>query len=179
MLFKLRLGVVVLCSFFLLLGVAFGQKASIEADVKGADGRPPKTAEVRIEQMNKKGAPMIAKTDRRGHLAVTNLEVGTYKLTAVIDGRLQSPQIVKTQANKPSVVTFDLRKTAAAADTKKKYYWVPSQTGSNFGGHWVEVGQSDQAAAPGAQSVDSVNANAMDNMQRQSRSQPPMAGGGR
>ena len=58
--------------------------AAIEAEVTGVDGRSAKAAEVRIERQDKKMAQLVGKTDRRGRLTTTNLEVGTYKLTATV-----------------------------------------------------------------------------------------------
>jgi hypothetical protein len=76
-------------SSFLILGSAFGQMAAIEAEVTGVDGRSAKAAEVRIERQDKKMAQLVGKTDRRGRLTTTNLEVGTYKLTATVEGGIQ------------------------------------------------------------------------------------------
>src|SRR5664279_3387087 len=101
MLFNSRLVAVVFCSTFFLLANAFGQKTAIQADVKGVDGRPAKAAQIRIERQDKKTASVMVKTDSRGHLATTNLEAGTYKLTAIVAGGIQTSQIVKTQVQKP------------------------------------------------------------------------------
>jgi hypothetical protein len=177
--FNSRLVTVIFCSSFFVLTAAFGQKAAIEADVKGVDGRPSKGAEVRIERVDKKTQPVIAKTDGRGHLAANNLEAGTYKLTATVEGGVQSTLMVKTQANKPLLVTFDMRKTAAVTGKKaKRYVWVASETGTRLGGHWVEVGQDGQRTDPSTRNLDMMNGNAMNNLQRQSFGSAPRAGGG-
>jgi hypothetical protein len=170
---------VIFCTWFLLIGAAFGQKASIEADIKGVDGRPAKNAEVRIERRDQKTQPVIMKTDGRGHLAATKLDAGTYNVTATVEGGVQSSQVVKTQANKPSIVTFDMRKNAAVTGkTPKRYVWVPSETGSQLGGHWVEVGRDGKKTGPGAQNMDTMNGSSLDNINRGSFGSQPKAGGG-
>jgi hypothetical protein len=162
-----RLLTVIFCTAFFPLGAAFGQPAAIEADVKGVDGRPAKSAEVRIERQDKKMAPMMVKTNWRGHLSATNLEVGTYKLTATVAGGVQSSQVVKTQAQKPSLVTFDLEKTPAVASKgKKKMVYVPAQTGTRVGGGWVQVNDDGTpASTPNGQNVDTFSGNALQRVQ--------------
>lgn len=157
-----HLTAVIFSSSFLLLGSAFGQKAVIEADVRGVDGAPAKGAEVRIERQDKKTAPVIAKTDKQGRLVANDLEIGSYKVTATVVGGVQSSQMVKTRSNKPTLIPFDMRKTAAVAGKgKKRSVWVPSQTGTRLGGHWEEVGTDVPAkASPYGGAVDTMNGNA-------------------
>jgi hypothetical protein len=61
-------------------------QAAIEVEVTGVDGRPSNAAEVRIESREKKFAPVVMKTDKRGHLVTTNLPAGVYTLTATVEG---------------------------------------------------------------------------------------------
>ena len=130
-----RLTAVIFSSSFLLLGSAFGQKAVIEADVRGVDGAPAKGAEVRIERQDKKAAPVIAKTDKQGRVVANDLEIGSYKVTATVEGGVQSSQIVKTRSNKPTLIPLDMRKAVAVAGKgKMRSVWVPAQTGSRLGG---------------------------------------------
>jgi hypothetical protein len=163
---NLRPIAVIFCSFFLLSGSAFAQKATIEADVKGVDGRPARGAEVRIERQDNKTAPVIAKTDGRGRSTATNLEAGTYKLTATVEGGVQSWLIVKTQAKKPILVEFDMRKTAAVANKgKKKYVWVAAETGTNVGGRWVEVVDQPETTGPSGRNIETLNGNLLNHPQ--------------
>ena len=173
---NLRLITVVSCSFF-LLGSAFGQRAAIEVEVKGVDGRPSKAAEVRIERQDKKTRPLIATTDQRGRLTANELENGTYKLTAVVEGGIQSSQIVKTQANKPLRVAFDMRNTpAVTSKPKKRYVWVQAETGTRIGGHWVEADENVSAAGgPSARNIETLSGRALEHAQYGSGT----AGGGR
>lgn len=158
-----RLVAAIFCSTFFLLSAAFGQKTAIQADVKGVDGRPAKTAEVRIERQDKKTAPMLVKTDWRGRMAVANLEVGTYKLTAIVAGGIQSSQIVKTQAQKPSLVTFDLTKAPVTAGKgKTRMVYVPAPTGTRIGGGWVQVNDDGQpTTTPNGQNVDTMSGDSL------------------
>jgi hypothetical protein len=161
-----RLVAVVFCSTFFLLANAFGQKTAIQADVKGVDGRPAKAAEVRIERQDKKTAPMLVKTDWRGRMAVANLEVGTYKLTAIVAGGIQSSQVVKAQVQKPLAVTFDMSKTPAmVGKSKKRMVYVPAPTGTRIGGGWVEVDDNGQPT-PGQKgdNVDTMSGNSLERL---------------
>lgn len=157
-----RLTAVIFSSSFLLLGSAFGQKAVIEADVRGVDGAPAKGAEVRIERQDKKAAPVFAKTDKQGRVVANDLEIGSYKVTATVEGGVQSSQMVKIRNNKPTLIPFDMRKTAAVAGkAHKRSVWVPAQTGSRLGGHWEEVGADVPAkASPSGGAIDTMSGEA-------------------
>jgi len=165
-------------STFLFLNTAFGQKATLQADVIGVDGRPSKSAQVRIERQDKKAAPVIVAADKRGHLVAMNLEAGTYKLTATVEGGIKSSQTVKVQANKPATIAFDLSKSSAVTSKKKKkYIWVPSETGSNLGGRWVETGEDANSTSSG-QNVDKMSGEAMSRQMRTGVGGAPRASGG-
>lgn len=178
MLSRLRLVTVIFCTTFFLLGAAFGQKAAIEANVTGVDGRPARTAEVRIERQDKKMAPVIVKTNWRGHLSATNLEVGTYKLTATVAGGVQSSQVVKTRAQpQPLLVTFDLQKVPAMKSKgKKRMVYMPAQTGSRVGGGWVEVSDDGSPASSNGQNVDTMSGSSLQRLDNHAFS-PPATGG--
>ena len=109
---------------------------------------------------------------------MANLEVGTYKLTAIVAGGVQSSQIVKAQAQKPILVTFDLTKTpATVGKSKKRMVYVPAPTGTRIGGGWVEVNEDGQATTtPNGQNVDTMSG---DSLQRLNThiSNPSAAGG--
>jgi hypothetical protein len=163
---KMRLITLTFSVLCLLLSPALGQKAAIEADVIGVDGRPAKGAEVRIDRQGQKMTPVFGKTDGRGHLSARNLDAGSYKITAKVEGGIQLSQIVKTQANKASSAVFDMRKTAAIAEKpNKRYVWVQGETGSRLGGHWVEVNSNEKA--PGtARNTEAMSSHALENLQR-------------
>jgi len=170
---------VVCCAMVVLLqnSRAATVQAAIEAEVTGVDGRPSKAAEVRIERQDKKSAPIVMKTDKRGHLVATNLPAGVYTLTATVEGGIQSSQIVKTQANKPLRVAFDMRNTpAVTSKPKKRYVWVQAETGTRIGGHWVEADENVSAAGgPSARNIETLSGRALEHAQYGSGT----AGGGR
>lgn len=175
---KKRLSAIAFSFLFLFLGSAFAQKVAIETDVKGVSGSPSKGAEVLIERQDKKVAPLIGKTDRRGRLQVTDLDPGTYKLTVTVEGGIRSSEIVKTETSKTRVI-FDMRKNPAiTSKVKKRYVWVEPETGTALGGHWVEVNEGSGASKSSGQNVDVMNANSMNNIQRMTHSFRPAAPGG-
>jgi hypothetical protein len=166
-------------STFLLLNSAFAQKATLQAEVTGVDGRPSRAAQIQIERQDKKMAPLIVAADKRGHLAATSLDAGTYKVTATVEGGIKSSQTVKVRASKPSVVAFNMSKTSAVTGKgKKKYVWVPSETGTHLGGRWVEVDEASTADSPTARNVDTLSGNSLERAQRLSTGQAPKAAGG-
>ena len=173
-----RFVAVLFCSSFLMLAAAFGQKATIEADIKGVDGRPSKGAEVRLERIDKKSVPLILKTDARGHLVANNLEAGTYKVTATVEGGVSSSQTVKAKANK-SLVAFNMSKTAAiTGKAKVRYTWVPAETGTRLGGHWVESPDTVEKGSASERNIDKMNGNQLERIQRDSLQNVSPANGG-
>ncbi|HEX4631756.1 MAG TPA: carboxypeptidase-like regulatory domain-containing protein [Chthoniobacterales bacterium] len=129
-------------SSLLLVSTGFGQPVKIAGEVKGANSKPAKGADVRVDRVDKKAAPVMAKTDAKGQFAATVLDVGTYKVTAMLPGGIQSSQIVKADGKKQLLINFDLKPTSAktvAAVTKKRSIWIPSPTGTHMLGHWEEI----------------------------------------
>lgn len=136
-----RLIAFALSSLF-LVSAGFGQSVKVEGEVKGVNNKAAKGADVRVDRVDKKAAPVMAKTDAKGHFAATVLDVGTYKLTATLPGGLQSARVITADTKKRVFVTFDMNPTSAktvAAVTKKRSIWVPSPTGTHMLGHWEEI----------------------------------------
>jgi hypothetical protein len=128
----------------LFAAVVSGQTSSVEGDVKGVDGRVAKGAEVRIERQDKKASPIVVQTNSGGRFLVNNLPAGNYAVVAKVSGGVTSPtQTVKLTAQRPIMISFDLRGPTggkmANARKKKRYVWVPEETGSHLGGRYVEV----------------------------------------
>jgi hypothetical protein len=135
------------------LATALGAPA-IEGNVIGADGKPLKGAEIRLERKDKSSPTIVAATDARGHYLADGLSLGLYRISVVVNGNVQSALDVKTAArNAP--VDFNLK--PAAGKKVKKYVWVPSGTATHIGGRWVEEGSAP--AAEGA-NVDKKSAEA-------------------
>src|SRR5438132_144716 len=85
----------------------------LEGVVKDPNGRPVKGADVRIEAKN---FSKVVKTDANGHYVADGLEVGTYKVTLVLNRQVKASILdVKTQLNKATRLNFGLTgKTALA-----------------------------------------------------------------
>ena len=137
----MRLIALAFASLF-LMSTGFGQPVKIEGEVKGVNNKPAKGADVRVDRVDKKAAPVTTKTDAKGQFAATVLDVGTYKLTAMLPGGFQSAQVVKADGNKRLFINFDMKPASAktvAAVTKKRSIWVPSPTGTHMLGHWEDI----------------------------------------
>jgi hypothetical protein len=169
-------------SSLFLVSTGFGQPVKIEGEVKGFNNKPAKAAELRIDRVDKKAAPVMAKTDAKGRFAATVLDVGTYKLTAMLAGGIQSAQVVKADGKKQLFVTFDMKpaspKTVAAVKTKRQI-WVPSATGTHLLGHWEDVDDNSPAARANGQNVDSISGRDLERTMSTTNLPPSMPGGGR
>ena len=157
-----RLTAVVLSSSLLLATAAFGQKATISAEIKGTDGRPANAAEIRIQRQDAKAAPIVMRTDRNGKWSSV-MPAGTYKLTAAVAGGAESSQIIQARANKKMLVTFDMKRgsgqSAANAPVKKKtFVWVETTTGTHMGGHFEEIGGAAEHVGPHVGNVEGMSA---------------------
>jgi hypothetical protein len=127
---------------------AWAGNASIEGNVLDQKGQPLKGADVRIERSGGSAWNQATKTDGRGFYTVGNLEAGqNYRVTLLVHNQVKaSINNVKTRATPPVSMNFDLSKDklspsgSSTAATKKKMHkvWVPSETGSNLGGRWVD-----------------------------------------
>jgi hypothetical protein len=146
-----------LCSF-LVVPAAFAQSV-VQGDVKGVDGRALKGARVQLERQDKKAAPIVVTTDFKGRFTANNIPDGKYAVSAATSAGVRSPvQTVQARMDRPVMITFDLRpthgsKTAAGGKKKKKYVWVPSETGSHLGGKYVEVDEDATDAGPSADHI--------------------------
>jgi hypothetical protein len=145
-------------SLLFLVSTGFGQSVKIEGEVKGVNSKPAKDAVLRVDRVDKKAAPVMAKTDAKGHFAATLLAVGTYKLTATLPGGIQSAKVIKADTKKQVFVTFDMKPgstTTVAAVKKKIYVWVPTTTGTHMLGHYEEVPE-DRSASLGRSNGDNI-----------------------
>jgi tetratricopeptide (TPR) repeat protein len=113
MLIKLRPVAVLLCGSVLFTGAAWAQISAIEGDVKGADGKAIKDAQILIERKDMKGTYKGAKSDKKGHYIYNGLPLGTYKVSVIIDGQTRdSVDNVRTKLGDPTAVSFDLKASA-------------------------------------------------------------------
>jgi carboxypeptidase family protein len=159
-------------SSLFLISAGFGQQVKIEGEVKGLNNKPAKGADLRVDRVDKKAAPVTAKTDAKGHFAATVLDVGTYKLTATLPGGIQSAQVVKADAKKRVFVTFDMKPASAmtvAAAGKKRYIWVPTTTGTHLLGHYEEIDDNSptHARTKNGQNVEYMSGRDLEGWNRQ------------
>lgn len=110
---KFRPVAVLLCGSLLFSGAALAQISAIEGDVKGADGKAIKDAQILIERKDMKGTYKGAKSDKKGHYIYNGLPLGTYKVSVIIDGQTRdSVDNVRTKLGDPTPVNFDLKASA-------------------------------------------------------------------
>ena len=169
-------------SSLFLINTGFGQPVKIEGEVKGANNKPAKAADLRVDRVDKKAAPVLAKTDAKGRFAATVLDVGTYKLTATLPGGIQSAQVIKADGKKRMFVTFDMKPASAKTVTvakKKRYIWVPTPTGTHMLGHYEEVDDNSPTTRSSGQNVDTISGRDLERTMSTTNLPPAMPGGGR
>ena len=177
---QIRLIAFALSSLF-LVSTGFAQKVTISGEVKGVNNKPAKGADLRVDRVDKKAAPIIVKTDAKGRFAATVLDVGTYKLTATLPGGIQSAQIIKAAGKGQLVVNFDMKPASAttvAVVKKKREVWVPSPTGTHMLGHWEEVDDNNSPASrANGQNVDTMSGRDLERTLTNTNLPPSMPGG--
>lgn len=158
-----------------LAAAATAQTTSVEGVVRGPDGKPMKNADVRLESKAKDAAAQIAKTDTSGHYRFSKLGVGKYRVTVLSGSKVQGfIDNVTTSTNKAAKVDFDIKGGAAGGPKKATHLvWVPNETGTHLGGHWVEENDS----GTGAERVEKKSGAALQNMQRNSGASNQPGGG--
>jgi len=115
MLAQLRRSFVLLGFVLFTACMSWAQTATLQGDVKGADGQPLKGAVIVLDRTDIKGHYQV-KSDKHGHWLYTGLPMGTYNISCTVDGKVvDSVKGVKGgygDDNPP--VNFDLSKAAAA-----------------------------------------------------------------
>jgi hypothetical protein len=163
-----------LLGLFLLSSTSWAAPAAVEGKVLDAKGQPLAGAEIRVENPKGGAAVRVLKTDAKGMYMAGGLVAGNvYRINLVINGQVKaSINNVKTKIGDPIALNFDLRKapgSTAAAKPHKHKVFVPSETGSNLGGRWVEVDDENPQVAPGAENVRKAGNDAVRSMQMGSR----------
>ncbi len=132
----------------LFAGSAFAASTSIEGTAKDAAGKPLNGADVKIESKNQSLTKTV-KSDAKGHYAYSGLDSAvTYRVTLLVGGEVKaSINNVRAKLGEATQLNFDLKKESASKNGKKATHMVymPSQTGSNLGGRWVEVDDNGNA----------------------------------
>ncbi len=147
---------------FLLCAVnAWAGPSSIQGIARDAQGKPIKSASIKIESRDGKQLFNTVKTDSQGRYISQGLQPGVYRVSLVVNGAVKAAiGNTKTQSDQATQLNFDLKPVAAGqANTEQKkgkhMVWMPPSTGSHTGGRWVEV--PDGAAEPGALNVKRAN----------------------
>jgi tetratricopeptide (TPR) repeat protein len=94
--------------------VSWAQTAAFEGTVKGPDGKPVVGAVMKIERQDVKGNYQV-KTDKKGHYFYGGLPLGSYKITAVVDGADRGFQSGKSKVGETVDVSFTLGDAAGPA----------------------------------------------------------------
>src|SRR6266404_4716710 len=117
--------------------------ARIQGVVKDSNGNAIAGAEVHLTAKDGSGFQKIIRTDASGNYGVSNLPVTDYEVVLFVNGQIKaSLNNQKVFPNKPTQMDFKLTGKYAANAPQKKHthmVYMPAETGSNLGGHWVEV----------------------------------------
>ena len=144
-------------SSLLLATSALAQKSSVEGYALGADRRPLKNAEVRIQQEKTKNPAVIVRTDAKGRFVATGLPVGSYNVAIVANGVVvASVAHVKTQRDQTARVNLAAKTVSVAtapAQKKPRERYIPPPTGSHMGGFERSSKTKGQGEGYGAQNV--------------------------
>lgn len=129
-------------------GSAWAAGSALEGTVKDANGKLLPNADIKIEAKDGSSWNKMVKTSGSGHYSYSGLPTpGIYRVSLLVNGTVKaSINNVKTTPSMPTQqLNFDLKKetsATASTSTKKKTHkvWVAGGgTGSNLGGHWIEV----------------------------------------
>src|SRR5208283_4530759 len=108
---------------------SYAQITALEGYVKGTDGKPLDKAVITIDRTDIKGH-WNTKTDKKGHYIYTGLQMGTYTITLMVDGKeADSVKGVRTHHGDPIVNSFDLSKVAQTQAANKDLQQKALETG--------------------------------------------------
>jgi tetratricopeptide (TPR) repeat protein len=108
---------------------SYAQITALEGYVKGTDGKPLDKAVITIDRTDIKGH-WNTKTDKKGHYIYTGLQMGTYTITLMVDGKeADSVKGVRTHPGDPIVNSFDLSKVAQTQAANKDLQQKALETG--------------------------------------------------
>jgi hypothetical protein len=144
--------------------------ARIQGAVRDSKGAAIAGAEVHIKSKDGSGLEKIVRTDAGGNYGVSNLPATDYEVVLFVGGQIKA-NVNNTKAlfDKPTQLDFKLTGQYTANNTAKKHthvVYMPSETGSNLGGRWVEVDDNTAgAAAAGANNVKRLSGEAVRKMQ--------------
>jgi Carboxypeptidase regulatory-like domain len=125
---------------------------TIQGVVRDSKAQPIAGAELHIQAKGGTDLAKTVRTDASGRYIASRLPNTDYEVVLFVNGSLKaSINNTKTLANKPTQLDFKLTSQFAANKLVKKHthmVYVPAETGSHLGGHWVEVDDNgDNAGA--------------------------------
>lgn len=127
--------------------------ARIQGVVTDSNGKPVAGAEVHLQAKDGSGLQKVIRTDATGNFGASGLPVTDYEVVLFVNGQIKaSLNNQKVFPNKPTQMDFKLTGKYAANVPQKKHthmVYQPAETGSNLGGHWVEVDDTTGAPADG------------------------------
>ena len=110
-----------------LAGTKNPTQASIAGTAIGPEGKPLGGIEIHAMRVDDKKAPVtVATTNSKGMYMLKSLPVGTYSLTAYLDGFAYSRAIIKTRGVAWAKVDFDLTKDAGDAAASRIETYIRS-----------------------------------------------------
>jgi len=146
----IRLIVVVLIAFIVAPVSSYAAGPALEGIVKDANGRPLQDAEIRIAGKEGSGIVKVVKTDGNGHYIYRGLGPGTWQVSLIVNSQVKASIANVLMDTGTEQLNFELKAGPAKPYGKGKHFvWVPSQTGSNLAGSWVEIGSEPKQAPLG------------------------------
>jgi hypothetical protein len=123
--------------------------------VKGPDGRAISGAEVRIQTPDSGSTVSTVRTDSSGRFDCSGISAETYRVTLLVNGSVKaSINNVRIGLGDPTTLNFEFKGGHATPQAQGKHFvWVPSRTGTNIAGRWVEVDSNGYAATDGSENV--------------------------
>jgi hypothetical protein len=115
---------------------------ALEGIVTGTNGQPVSGAQVTVAGKEGGGSARVVNTDAKGRYVCNGLGEGTFNVSLTVNGAVKAsianvriwPDIPRQQLN------FALKPGKVMPQARGKHYvWVPSTTGSNVAGQWMEV----------------------------------------
>ena len=98
----------------------YAQVATVEGDVKGADGKGVVGAIIYLHRTDIKWDSKT-KTDKKGHYIHAGVPLGTYEISCEVDGKIvDKVNGVKTTLGEHPPIDFDLRKNGAQATAARQ-----------------------------------------------------------
>jgi hypothetical protein len=128
--------------------------ARIQGLVTDSASKPIAGAEVHITAKDGSGLEKVVRTDSDGHYGVSKLPVTGYQVVLFVNRQIKaSINNTNVFSDKPTQLDFKLTGKLAANTPKKHTHmvYVPSETGSNLSGHWVEVDDAPGSSAAATQ----------------------------